>query len=43
MRPGRGSGPSERELAGPVTGDPLAWEPEGSSPAASSQRGLHRR
>jgi hypothetical protein len=43
IRPSRGGGSSERELSGPVTGDPLAREPNGSSPAASSQRGLHRR
>ena len=43
MRPSRGGGSSERELSGPVTGDPLAREPNGSSPAAASQRALHRR
>src|ERR1019366_3259358 len=43
IRPSRGGGSSERELSGPVTGDPLAREPNGSSPAAASQRALHRR
>src|ERR1035437_823064 len=43
MRPGRRGGSAERELSGPVTGDPLAREPNGSSPAAASQRALHRR
>jgi hypothetical protein len=40
---GQGGGSSERELSGPVTGDPLAREPNGSSPAAATQRALHRR
>src|ERR1035438_6721540 len=43
MRPGRGGGVFERELPVPVTGNPLAREPNGSSPAAASQRALHRR
>src|ERR1035441_3533581 len=43
IRPGRGGGSSEQQLSSPVTGDPLAWEPEGASPAASSQHGLHCR
>src|ERR1039457_1675495 len=45
MRQGRGSGSSERELSSPVQswGDSLAWEPNRSSPAAASRRGLRRR
>ena len=42
MRPGRRGGSAEWELSGPVTGDPLAREPNGSSPTALNQRGPHR-
>ena len=43
MRPRRGGGFSEREFSGPVTGDTLASEPNGSPPATANQRGLRRR
>src|ERR1035437_4617959 len=42
LRPDRGGGSSERELSGPVTGGPLASEPNRSSPATANQRGLYR-